>query len=106
MPADAPKAKLPVFKKVTALVMVVPVALMPRLYPWLAVVKVGVVKAPLKAMVAASVVSVKITLVTVSTLPAKVAPPELVTVTLPMLVPMVRKILTAPVVLITMLDGQ
>ena len=64
------------------------------------------VRAPLKATVAASVVSVITTLVTVSTVPPKVAPPELVTVKLPMLVPMVRKMLTAPVVLIMMFDGQ
>ena len=104
MPADAPKAKLPVLRKVTALVMAVPVAFKPKLYVWLAVVKVGVVSAPLNAML--PLVSSKATLVVVSTAPPKVVPPDWVKVKLAMLVPMLRVMLTVPVLLMTILDGQ
>jgi hypothetical protein len=104
VPSDAPRVKVPVWLKVAALVTLPLLAFKARLNALLALLKLGVVKAALKAMV--PVVAVNTTLVTVSTVPAKVAPPELVTVTLPMLVPMLRKILTAPVVLNTMLDGQ
>ena len=104
VPSDAPRVKVPVWLKVAASVTLPLLAFKARLNALLALLKLGVVKAPLKAMV--PVVLVNTTLVTVSTVPPKVAPPELVTVKLPMLVPMLRKILTAPVVLITMLDGQ
>ena len=99
-----PRVNVPVWLKVAASVTLPLLAFKARLNALLALLKLGVVKAPLKAMV--PVVLVNTTLATVSTVPPKVVPPELVTVKLPMLVPMVRKIFTAPVVLITMLDGQ
>jgi len=63
-----------------------------------AVVKVGVVSAPLKAIV--PVVLVRTTLVPVVTAPVKVVPPELVMVRVPMSVPIVLETASAPSVLI------
>ena len=101
MPADAPKAKVPVLRKVTALVIAVPVAFKAKLYAWLAVVKVGTIKAPLKVTVAASVVSVRVMLVPTVTAPAKVTPPEFCTVMVPMSVPMVSATVKVLKLLIT-----
>ena len=84
-------------RKETALVMEVPVAFRPKLSACAAVVKVGEMRAPLKAMV--PVVLVRTTLVPVVTAPVKVAPPELVMVRVDKLaVPMIPLTAIVPAV--------
>ena len=97
-----PKLREPAFRKETALVIAVPVAFRPKLEALAAVVKVGVMSAPLKAIV--PVVLVSTTLVTVVTAPVKVAPPELVMVRVPMFVPIMPVTLIAPAVPFTLLN--
>ena len=77
MPPEAPRVKVPVFKKDTALVMVPVAPLSWRLYPAVAVFKVVAVSAPLKAIV--PVVAVKVVVVSLTVL-VKVVPPEFVMV--------------------------
>ena len=80
VPALAPKVKVPVLLKVTALVIVPVLAFRAKLYAWFAVFKVVAVRAPLKAIV--PVVLVKVTIVA-PTAPLKVVLPELVMVRVP-----------------------
>ena len=80
VPPLAPKVKVPVLLKVTALVIVPVLAFRVKLYAWLAVFKVVAVRAPLKAIV--PVVLVKVTIVA-PTVPLKVVPPELVMMRVP-----------------------
>ena len=92
---------MPVFKKVTALVMVPVAPLSWRLYPAVAVFKVAAVRAPLKAIV--PVVAVKVVVVSLTVL-VKVVPAEFCTVTVPMLVPIAPND-AVPVVLMTIFAG-
>ena len=80
VPALAPKVKVPVLLKVTALVIVPVLAFRAKLYACAAVFKVVAVRAPLKAIV--PVVLVKVTIVA-PTVPLKVVPPELVMMRVP-----------------------
>ncbi len=80
VPPLAPRAKVPLLLKVTALAIVPVLAFRAKLYAWLAVFKVVAVRAPLKAIV--PVVLVRVTVVA-STAPLKVVPPELVMVRVP-----------------------
>ena len=80
MPPEAPNLKLPVFVKETLFVMVPLVPRSCRLYPCAAVVKVGVVNAPLNKIVAPLDVLAITTLVPVVTAPVNVVPFELATV--------------------------
>ena len=88
---------------VTALATIESLALIAIPYPLAAVLIVEVVKTPLNATV--PVVFVR-TIELELTEPPKVAPPELVTVTLPISVPIAPVMFTAPVVLITILEAS
>jgi len=99
VPPLAPKARVPLLLKVTALVIVPVLAFRARLYAWLAVFKVVAVRAPLKVIVPVVLVSVT---VAASTAPPKVVPPELVMVRVPISVPMVVVTPTVPTELMTM----
>ena len=99
VPPLAPKARVPVLLKVTALVIVPVLAFRAKLYAWFAVFKVVAVRAPLKAIVPVVLVSVT---VAASTAPPKVVPPELVMVRVPISVPMVVVTPTVPTELMTM----
>ena len=80
MPPDAPRLKLPVLVNVTLFVIVPLVPKSCKLYPCAAVVRVGVVNAPLNKIVAPLDVLVITTLVPVVTAPVNVAPFEFVRV--------------------------
>ena len=80
VPPLAPRVKVPVLLKVTALVIVPVLAFRARLYAALLVFSVVAVSAPLKVI--APVVLVRVTVVA-PTVPLKVVPPELVMVRVP-----------------------
>jgi hypothetical protein len=89
------KLRVPVLRKVIALVIVPPEA-RATLYPTLAVFNVAAVRAPVKVIVPVVLVNVTVEALTVL---LKVAPPEFVTVTVSMLVPTAPDTVTVPVVL-------
>ena len=80
MPPEEPKLKLPVFVNVTLFVIVPLVPRSCKLYPCAAVVRVGVVNAPLNKIVVPLEVLLRTTLVPVVTAPVNVAPFEFVRV--------------------------
>ena len=91
-----PKVTNPVFENVTALVIVFEAPLKTTLYAWPAVFKVVMVALPLKVTLAASAVSVSVTVVTASA-PEKLDPPDWV-ITTPAALTAVKE--AVPVVLI------
>ena len=103
-----PKVTLPVFLKVVmpAIVLALPSrdtlkALAPA--PALTVIPVVTVTLSLKAMLAASVVSVKVTVAALTVL-LNVVPPDWVIVTIPISVPIASLTVTTPVLLIIKLE--